>query len=89
MITETFAYSFKKPLAKIHYLMPAINDSLVVVHSVGNGKDGITHFDSKGKAVFTHSFNDLVFTLGMVTRREAIVLLVRANKIFVLDLETH
>lgn len=47
--------------------MPAINDSLVVIHSVSNGKDGLTHFDSKGKLIFSHCFNDLVDTLGMVT----------------------
>lgn len=66
--------------------MPATNDSLVVIHSVSNGKDGLTHFDSKGKLIFSHCFNDLVDTLGMVTLKLAIVLLVRINKIFVLDL---
>lgn len=56
-------------MGKVHNLMPAINDSMVVVHSVSNGKDGITHFNSQGKPVFSHSFNDLVDTLDMVTRK--------------------
>lgn len=89
MISQTHNYILNKEVLRIHYFMPAINDSVVLIVMTGTGRDSIMHFGPKSEPLYEHCFNDLVDTLEVIGGHTAVVLLVAINKIFVLDLKTH
>jgi hypothetical protein len=89
MVQEKVSFKFKQPIQQIHHFYPCCNEGVLVIGLKSLGKDALYHFSNDSTLLFQHNFENLVFSMAMMTDSEVMVLEVPLNRVFIVDLNTH